>query len=188
MDHYLEIQLRPDPEFPPTVLMNALFAKLHRALSDAGEGRIGVSFPAVETAAGLGDRLRLHGRGEDLQRLMALNWLTGMRDHAMLGEIRPAPEHARHRVVRRKQPKPHPERQRRRLMRRKGLDAEQARQSITGEEGAHLRHPFVTLHSRSTDQRFRLFIEHGPVTDTSNPGRFSDYGLSSQDETTVPWF
>jgi CRISPR-associated endonuclease Csy4 len=30
--HYLDIQVQPDPEFPAAHLMNALFAKLHRAL------------------------------------------------------------------------------------------------------------------------------------------------------------
>lgn len=188
MDHYLEIQLRPDPEFPPTVLMNALFAKLHRALSDTGKGRVGVSFPAVETGPGLGDRLRLHGQTEDLQRLMALNWLTGMRDHAFVSEIRPVPANAKHRPVRRKQPKPHPERQRRRLMRRRGMDEEQARKIIPAEKGERLPQPFVTLQSRSTGQRFRLFIQHEPVTETPRSGGFSDYGLSADDKATVPWF
>ena len=32
MDHYLDIRLLPDPEFPAPLLMNALFTKLHRAL------------------------------------------------------------------------------------------------------------------------------------------------------------
>lgn len=30
MDHYLDIRLRPDPEFPPAQLMSVLFGKLHQ--------------------------------------------------------------------------------------------------------------------------------------------------------------
>ena len=80
MDAYLELQLLPDPEFPPAMLMNALFAKLHRALVSHGEGRIGISFPDVGSGQ-LGQRLRLHGQAGDLEQLMAGNCLQGMRDH-----------------------------------------------------------------------------------------------------------
>ena len=38
MDTYLEIRLLPDPEFVPTMLMNALFSKLHRGLVEQGGG------------------------------------------------------------------------------------------------------------------------------------------------------
>ena len=45
MDHYVDIQVLPDPEFLETTLMNELFSKLHRALGKHGQGKIGVSFP-----------------------------------------------------------------------------------------------------------------------------------------------
>ena len=32
MDHYVDIDVRTDPEFPAHQLMSALYAKLHRAL------------------------------------------------------------------------------------------------------------------------------------------------------------
>lgn len=32
MDHYLDIRVLPDPEFSAQTLLEALFAKLHRAL------------------------------------------------------------------------------------------------------------------------------------------------------------
>ena len=37
MNYYWEIRVLPDPEFKETVLMNALFAKLHRALVSCPE-------------------------------------------------------------------------------------------------------------------------------------------------------
>lgn len=32
MDHYIDILLLPDPEFPASMLMGALYNKLHKAL------------------------------------------------------------------------------------------------------------------------------------------------------------
>lgn len=48
MDYYVDIEVRPDPEFPTSQLMSALYAKLHRALVAQGNNRIGVSLPGVE--------------------------------------------------------------------------------------------------------------------------------------------
>lgn len=187
MDHYLDIELRPDPEFPAPQLMNALFAKLHRALVRDGCGLIGVSFPGINTQAPhLGTRLRLHGCDAPLAKLDTSDWLTGMRDHVAVSRPTPVPADARHRVVRRVQAQSSPERLRRRLMRRHSLDPEQARQRIPDSAAQYLRLPFVQLRSTSSGQSFRLFIEHGPMLETPVPGEFSAYGLSQT--ATVPWF
>ena len=71
MDQHLDLRILPDPEFPITFLMSALFAKLHRGLVELGTDRIGVSFPEVGTSEqGLGGALRLHGSAKELERLM----------------------------------------------------------------------------------------------------------------------
>jgi len=188
MDRYLDIRLRPDPEFPATVLMSALFAKLHRGLVTLATERIGVSFPEVEkdTVVGLGERLRLHGAAAELERLMALPWLTGMEELTHIGAIAAVPDGARHRVVRRVQAKSSPERLRRRWMKRKGLSEKEARRAVPDSVAERLDLPYVVLTSRSTGQRFRLFIDHGPLRETPREGRFTRYGLSRG--TTVPWF
>lgn len=88
LTHYVELALLPDPEFPVPQLMNALYAKLHRALCDvrainpAGSG-VGLSFPRHQEGVrrSLGSVVRLHGSGTALDELMALPWLKGMRDH-----------------------------------------------------------------------------------------------------------
>ena len=121
MDHYLDIQLLPDPEFSTPHLMNALFAKLHRILGARGSDDIGVSFPSVGgTVVGLGNCLRLHGSEQALRHLMAQRWLTGMRDHVRCGEVTLVPASAGRLTVRRVQAKSNPERLRRRQMKRKG--------------------------------------------------------------------
>lgn len=187
MDAYIELQLLPDPEFPATLLMNALFAKLHRALVGNGEGRIGISFPDLEPkGAGLGKRLRLHGLTADLERLMAGNWLQGMRDHLACNPISKVPGNAQQRIVRRVQAKSSPERERRRLVRRKGISQASAIESIPDSAAERLILPYVLLSSQSTGQQFRLFIEHLPVQKEASPGNFSAYGLSSN--ASIPWF
>lgn len=187
MDAYLELQLLPDPEFPPAMLMNALFAKLHRALVNHGEGRIGISFPDVGKKAGqLGQRLRLHGQASDLEKLMASNWLQGMRDHLAAFAIRPVPDGAKHRIVRRVQAQSNPERLRRRLIRRKGIGTDEARAAIPDSSTEMLALPSLKINSQSTEQQFRLFIEHQPLQDQPSPGSFTSYGLSTQ--ASIPWF
>lgn len=187
MNAYLEIGLLPDPEFVPTTLMNALFGKLHRGLAAQGGRDIGVSFPDVrEGSRSLGGRLRLHGSEAALERLMASNWLIGMRDHVTVGAIAPVPTHARHRVVRRVQAKSSPERERRRLMARKGISVEEAIQVLPDSTAERLDLPYVVLTSQSSGQQFRLFVEHLPVRELPTDGPFSAYGLSPT--ATVPWF
>ena len=187
MDSYIELQLLPDPEFPATTLMNALFAKLHRGLVSCGEGRIGISFPdAAPKELGLGSRLRLHGQAADLEKLMVLNWLQGMRDHLSVGAISTVPVNASFRVVRRVQAKSSPERDRRRLIARKGITPEAAVLAIPDSAAQSLKLPYIMLASQSTQQQFRLFIEHLALQDQPTIGSFNAYGLST--EATIPWF
>lgn len=187
MDHYIDLKLLPDPEFPATQLMNALFAKLHRGLVELNCDDIGISFPdSARASHGLGARLRLHGTAAVLDRLLARNWLSGMRDHVQLTELAMVPADARHRGLRRVQVDSSPERLRRRAIKRHGLTEEQARQRIPGHAGKTLDLPFIDLHSHSSGQRFRLFIAQGPIQDSAQTGTFNSYGLSR--EATVPWF
>lgn len=187
MDHYLDIRLRSDPEFPATQLMSALFAKLHRALVTLPGEEIGISFPDVnEKRSGLGARLRLHGNAAALDTLMAHPWLPGMRDHLHLGELLPIPMQVQYRHVSRVQAKSNPERLRRRQVRRHGLSEEEARQRIPDSAARTLELPFVSLRSQSTGQSFHLFIRHGPLQAKPTEGNFSRYGLSNA--ATVPWF
>lgn len=187
MDHYLDLHLLPDPEFPTTQLMNALLAKLHRGLHDLRRDDIGISFPgAGSKSTGLGSHLRLHGSAQALDALLALNWLTGMRDHVRLGELSVVPSDTRHRVVRRVQVDSNPERTRRRLIKRHGITEEQARERIPDHAGKRCHLPFAQLRSQTTGQHFRLFIEQGPLLDQAEVGSFNGFGLSSG--ATIPWF
>lgn len=189
MDHYVDIRLLPDPEFASTLLMNALFAKLHRALVDMRSQRIGISFPDLRMGPKgrrVGERLRLHGAVTDLDRLMGTEWLSGMHDHIATEGLLRVPELTEHCTVRRVQAKSNPERQRRRVARRQGISLEEATRLIPGDVGERLDLPFVTVNSRSTGQIFRLFIDQRSNVSRPESGNFNQYGLSST--ATVPWF
>ncbi|WP_027351076.1 type I-F CRISPR-associated endoribonuclease Cas6/Csy4 [Halotalea alkalilenta] len=187
MNRYLDIRLRPDPEFSAALLMGALYGKLHRTLFDLHSADIGVSFPKHGLKPRtIGDVLRLHGNTESLQRMMARNWLNGMRDHAIIGEMLPVPEAVQYRIVSRRQFKTNVERLRRRRAKRHGETLEQARAQIPDSVERTVQLPFIQLNSRSTAQRFCLFIEHGELRHTAAEGTFNQYGLSNN--ATVPWF
>jgi CRISPR-associated endonuclease Csy4 len=184
MDHYLEIRVLPDPEFTTVALLEALFAKLHRALGRAGQGKIGVSFPNAGKT--LGDRLRLHGTLAMLTALEAEQWRKGLRDYSECSEILPVPANVKHRRVQRVQIKSNAERLRRRSVRKGWLTEDEARERIPTDKECRSSLPFIRLKSLSTAQPFLLFIKQGALRDAPESGEFSAYGLSST--ATIPWF
>lgn len=179
MDHYLDIRLLPDPEFSPTHLMNALFAKLHRVLAHLGSDNVGITFPTAQGQKhGLGTCIRLHGTEVALKGLMTHEWLAGVRDHVRLCAITMVPTHTGWWQVRRVQAKSNPERLRRRMMKRKGCTAEQARAAIPDAAAEMLNLPFLSVRSSSTGQAFRVFVRQKP-TESPVGGKFNAYGFSS---------
>lgn len=187
MHHYIDIHLRPDPEFPAHHLMAALYARLHRVLALVQANTIGVSFPGYQSHPPiLGNTLRLFGPQGDLVRLMEHQWLHGIRDHTDVAPMAPVPATAVHRHLRRAQGKSSPERLRRRQMRRHGLTEEQALERVPDAAAEMLRLPFITLFSASTGQRFPLFLRMSPTVSGPSAGEFNTYGLSTT--ATIPWF
>lgn len=186
MQHYVDIAVRPDPEFATPTLLNTLFGRLHLALATLSATDIGVSFPAASTKPRtMGDRLRLHGTGEHLAELMKNHWWGSLDDYLDIEGIAQVPVTNRHIVVRRVQVKSSPERLRRRLARRKGIGLDEARKLIPDQAAKTLDLPFLQLESASTGQGFKLFIQQEPC-DQPNKGEFNAFGLSK--DATVPWF
>lgn len=186
--HYVDIQLRPYPEVAPHQLMSSLYQRLHLALVNLGEQRIGVSFPGHdEQSPSLGSHMRLHGPIDALTALQGTAWLRGIRDHLLITDVASVPSDTRHRQVLRVQVKSNAARLRRRAMKRHGLDETQAAKRIPDSAGQRSSLPFVTLASKSTGQHgFPLFVRHGPVLANPLEGAFNSYGLSLG--ASVPWF
>lgn len=189
MDHYLDIRLLEAPEFAPQLLMGALVGKLHRALFDLEADDIGVSFPEHRVGVKkrtMGSLLRVHGSKQRLGQLLDTSWLSGMRDHITLGTVSTVPEQVKHRVVSRRQFNTGSPSRARRLAKRHDLGLEEAQRRLAECASRKIELPFVSLNSRSTGQRFTLFIEHGLLQAQATSGRFNYYGLSSS--ATIPWF
>ncbi|WP_379654105.1 type I-F CRISPR-associated endoribonuclease Cas6/Csy4 [Pseudoxanthomonas sp. UC19_8] len=185
--HFIDLRVLPDPETGPAQLLGALYDRLHLALVRHRRDDIGVSFPHYSlNPRALGSVLRLHGTAEALRGLMDTAWLGGVRDHVRIGELAPAPPHAEHRTLQRRQFKTSVERLRRRRMQRKGETAEQAAHAIPESVQRQPDLPYVHLRSSSTAQPFCLFLARGPLREQPVPGPFNSHGLSST--TTVPWF
>ncbi|WP_145591461.1 type I-F CRISPR-associated endoribonuclease Cas6/Csy4 [Yersinia rochesterensis] len=184
MDHYLNIRVLSDPEFSSQALLEALFAKLHRALAATGHGRIGVSFPGAGKT--LGSQLRLHGGSGDLVDLQSAGWLKGLRDYCECSDILPIPTRVKYRVVRRVQVKSNAQRLRRRSVSKGWLTEEEALLRIPDNREQQCNLPFLRLKSLSSEQNFLLFVDQGDLQETPVSGTFSAYGLSSI--ATVPWF
>ena len=189
LSHYLDLQLRPDPETASTQLLAALYAQVHRALAAKGSTGIAVSFPGYsDQRHTLGERLRLHGSEAALQPWATGAWLGSLRDHVnnMAAAPLPVPAHAAHRTLRRVQVKSSPERLRRRLMKRHQLSEAQARERIPDSVGRMTDLPYVPMASSSTAQQFKLFLALGAAQPQPQAGDFNTYGLSTT--ATVPWF
>ena len=186
MSHYIDIRLRPDPEFLPHQLMDALFGKLHRQLVELQAKDVGLSFPLADTIVqGLGPLMRLHGPGDRLVDLHKASWLGGMCEMVAVGDVLPVPTNAGLMVVRRVQAKSNPDRVRRRQMKRKGWTAEQAKAAIPDSAAQLLKLPYLTVKSGSTGHAFRLFIRQTEAKH-SVEGDFNTYGLSPT--ATLPMF
>lgn len=185
MDHYVDLNLLPDPEFPIPTLMNALFAKLHRVFVQLNSSDIGVSFPAIARHH-LGSVLRLHGSKSALENLMQQSWLKGMRDHTEVSEAQPVPANAGYCRVVRVQAKSSAERLRRRYQKRHPDESpESVQQRVPDSIEQRLELPFIRLKSLSTGQDYPLFIQQQPASD-KQAGLFNTYGLSQT--ATLPLF
>jgi len=191
MDHYIEIKILPDPEFPASTLMNAMFNKLHKTLFDLQSNQIGVSFP--DYGKTLGDRLRLHGKKDSLTKLNETNWLGRMKDYCQQSPIQPIPDNVQYRTVFRHQDTRSNAKIRRLLKRqeqgRRGSKPALTKQDIDAYENervnAYQKGPYLDLNS-SKGQRYRRYILMGELLGKPNDGEFDKFGLSKI--ATIPWF
>lgn len=184
MDYYCDIRVLPDPEASEPVLVNNLFAKLHRVLVQLNANDIGVSFPNVKKT--LGNILRLHGSAARLAELLATNWLKGLRDYCEVQPIMTVPNEVTYLTVSRVQAKS-VYNKRKRSITKGWLSEAEAQEQITDDQQKQLQLPFVQINSSSTLQNYiKLFIKHGEKQAMPVTGEFSCYGLSKN--ATVPWF
>lgn len=184
MNYYLDIKVEPDLEISAQALLNNLFAKLHRAISQHCAGEIGISFPQYDKS--LGQILRLHGSEQALSRLMDQPWLKGLRDYTQVNPIKVIPNNIQgYRNVYRVQKKS-PYNLRKRAISKGRMNENEALEKFPDKTQEFLNLPFIQLQSLSTKQVMRLYIQQSELSPTPTLGQFSSYGLSRT--TTIPWF
>ncbi|MFC7780966.1 type I-F CRISPR-associated endoribonuclease Cas6/Csy4 [Legionella taurinensis] len=183
MDHYQDIIIFCEPEFPMPVLMNALYSQFHKALCDLHSTSIGVSFPKYDKT--LGNILRLHGNQIALQGLQNLNWIGGMKGYCVENPILSVPVCTKFRTVYRKQPTKSQSKLRR-LIERRSLTEAQIDQYEASRIANFLDSAYFQLVSGSNGKKHRRYIVLGKILDQPVPGEFDRFGLSKT--ATIPWF
>lgn len=183
MNSYFEIKLLPDSEFPATVLMNAIYTKLHKALFDLSENGVGVSFPKANNT--LGTIIRLSGEKSSLEKLLNSKWLGGMSGYCKLSELLQVPPNTKHRTISRVQPNMS-ESKLKRLLKRGSITEEEAKAYRAKMFTKGLDNPYIELVSASNGQRHRRYLEFGELQNEPVAGEFDTFGLSKT--ATVPWF
>jgi len=194
MNNFINIKIKPDAEFRENVLLNKTFTKLHKALHDAKQTTIGVSFPNYKVK--LGDTIRLHGDKPSLEALQQSNWLGGLSGYCEVSEILPIPDNIEgYRCVSRKQTTMTLAKMKKRIeyQRAKGVlktpeDVKAYKRQYKEEMyGSHsLDNPYLELQSTSSGQLYRVFIEMDEIQSNSVIGDFNNFGLSKV--ATIPWF
>jgi CRISPR-associated endonuclease Csy4 len=183
MDHYIDITLKPDAEMRENVLLNMVYAKLHKALFDLTCTAIGVSFPDYQVM--LGKRIRLHGASTELEKLQALDWLAALGGYCDVSAAQKIPQQVQHRVISRKQSNM-TQAKLNRLIKRGSIEPEQVREYKAKMFTKGLDNPYVELKSTSNGELHRRYFEFGELQSEPVAGAFDHFGLAKQ--ATVPWF
>ena len=183
MNHYINIQIKPDAEMRENVLLNKIYTKFHKALSSLNVNNIGVSFPNYKVK--LGDIIRLHGTENSLSKLQNTNWLGGLSGYCDVTKIQLVPADVSYRAVSRKQANMTASKLRR-LIKRCSISADEAKQYKAKMFTQGLDDPYLELESASNGHKHRRYISFGELVDNPVMGEFDQFGFSKT--ATIPWF
>jgi len=184
MNSYINIKLKPDDEMRENVLLNTAFTKLHKALYDQKQTTIGISFPNYKVK--LGDVIRLHGDKASLETLQQTNWLGGLVGYCEVSDILPVPDKVEgYRTISRIQQN-QTNAKLNRLIKRNAMSDEEIKRYKAKMFATGLDNPYLELQSKSTGEKYRLYITFGELLDQPTSGEFNHFGLSKT--ATIPCF
>ena len=183
MNHYIDIVIKPDKEMRENVLLNKVYTKLHKALSEKKLTDVGVSFPRYKIL--LGNVIRIHGGEARLLELEAISWLGGLCGCCDVSTAQKVPEGTAYRTISRKQSNM-TEAKLRRLIKRGSISPEavKAYKAKMFEKG--LENPYLELESASNRHKHRRYLQLGELRPMPVEGEFDQFGLSKT--ATIPWF
>ena len=163
---YLDIKVvaAADAEFESvSAAMTAIFNRVHQALAEYGEHKIGISFPEYSLSAqDVGSRIRLHGGTVLLKRVLTSSALQSTSFYAKNFCVKPVNPEDVYGHVR---------------VQRLRLEKKKSYEQTTGIE---------YLSSSSTEQIIPFFALVQKKCEACDEGEFNNYGLSLTH--TVPFF
>ncbi len=165
------------------VLLNKVYAKLHKRLYDLKSHALGVSFPEYQIK--LGRILRIHGTSQCLQVLQSENWLGGLKGYCDISEIQQIPNQVSYRTISRKQTNMTAAKLRR-LIKRGSIKPDEIKRYKARMFQQGIDNPFLELDSTSNGYKHRRYLSFGDLQKDATAGNFDQFGLSNQ--ATVPWF
>ena len=183
MDSYIDITIKPDEEMRENVLLNKVYTKLHKILSEQKLTDVGVSFPRFKVL--LGNVIRLHGVEARLLELEAMNWRGGLSGYCDVSAAQKVPEGTAYRTISRKQSNM-TEAKLRRLIKRGSISPEAAKAYKAKMFKKGLDNPYLELESTSNGHKYRRYIQFGELRSKPVEGGFDQFGLSKT--STVPWY
>lgn len=183
MDHYIDIQLKPNTDSRINILFNKVFTNFHKALFDMKASDIGVSFPNYKVL--LGDIIRIHSTQERLQQLSASNWLGDFACFCSVTSVQKVPESVNYRIISRKQQNM-TNAKLKRLMQRGSITEKEIKQYKVKMYSQGLSEAYIELESTSNGHKHRRYILFGELQPEPSQGKFDYFGLSQS--ATIPWF
>ncbi len=184
MRHFINLFFQADEDVPIYFIRNKVFVKFHKALHDQKQNSIGISFPNHKTK--LGNIIRFHGNNTSLKTLQRSNWLGGLAGYCEASEILFVPEKIEgYRTVSRIRENM-TNAKLRRLIKRGSISEDEAKDYRAKMMVGSLDNPFLELQSKSTGEKYRIYIAFGTLQDQPVRGDFNHFGLSKT--ATVPWF
>ena len=183
MKHYIDIRIKPDAEMRENVLLNKVFTKFHKRLSDLRSTDIGVSFPQYKIM--LGKAIRIHGTEQMLQEMQSSQWLGELNGYCDVSPVQSVPANVQYRTISRVQSNM-TEAKLRRLINRGSILPDEAKAYKAKMFQKGLDNPYLELDSNSNGHKHRRYLKFGELKSEPVPGVFDQFGLSKT--ATVPWF
>jgi CRISPR-associated endonuclease Csy4 len=189
--HYLELRAIPQIEITEVNVINQVMQSLHQIIVNY-QGNIAVSFPLYNVYKTLGGVIRLFGTEDELLKIEAdIQRQSSINDYVILMPISKVPFTGKYLRLKRIQGKN--QHTLRRTLKRtqerlsaQGKWSEKVKQDIIKKwSHFHLQYPHLHMHSKSSGQKFILWIKQEKCLEPAS-GIFNSYGLSQT--ATVPDF
>lgn len=189
--YYQEITLKPTKEIPLFKLWTKVYMQLHLTFKTIikiyGKGKIGIAFPEY-SSKGFGRKIRLFANdSEVLATASILHALDIYADYVTITEIQPLPDKPlKYIMYCRYHPDGSPGQKARRFAKRhEGVTVEEALMFMKPRKNKAL--PYTQMYSKTTNHRFKLFVEKRESPIPNNSIEYTSYGLSMNGSTVPDW-